>query len=138
MSTNNKSVGRGKTNGDSNRSMKKLQVLNYELGILFIVPPPPLSGGITNNLDDMVLPFVTPAPRYGYSDRPATKQAMRDTAMKQHRELENIVEEEEEEFPVEDEVVECSNNIVGGGVEEENEEEVAYGDMLWEQTPICV
>ncbi|XP_061369912.1 uncharacterized protein LOC133312686 [Gastrolobium bilobum] len=110
-----------------------LHICNYELGIIFTFPPtenndcPKVK---TTKLDDIILPFVVPAPKYGSRDRPATKQAMREVmAELAEREREKNAEEEMmEELLEEEEEVEATN-YVG----EENEEEKAYADILWSQ-----
>lgn len=111
----------------------KLRICNYELGIVFVVPPPdtkgPSAGDI--NLDDIVLPFVVPAPKYGPGDRPATKLAMkelltelRDASRVDPAELEEIVED----YPEVEELLEVTDEVT-----EEKEEEKAYADALWSQ-----
>ncbi|GAB2300777.1 hypothetical protein Dimus_034813 [Dionaea muscipula] len=95
----------------------RLHVCNYELGIIFIFPEPEpkssIKKGLLSCLDDVALPFVVPAPKYGPRDRPATKQAMREalaeltnrqketpadegTAIEEAMEEEIILDEEEE------------------------------------------
>ncbi|CAK7336886.1 unnamed protein product [Dovyalis caffra] len=126
-----KSKEPGKTN---TRLSSRLHVSNYELGIIFTFPPTETKA-ITNkdcaNLDDIVLPFVVPAPKYGLTDRPATARAMRE-ALTELTELERdelIAEEVIEEIPEEeDEAVEATDYVV-----EEKEEEKAYAEMLWIQ-----
>ncbi|OVA03083.1 Forkhead-associated (FHA) domain [Macleaya cordata] len=117
----------------------RLHVCNYELGIIFVVPPsdttPKGTTSKCSNLDDIVLPFVVPAPKYRRSDRPATAQAMRE-ALVELAELEKDFLEEaeavgemmEEEIPEEEEVVEVSEYV-----QEEKDEEKAYAETLWSQ-----
>lgn len=115
----------------------RLHISNYELGIIFIVPPSDAINYSTKqesqNLDDIVLPFVVPPPKYGPRDRPATAQAMRE-ALKEVREVDeaelavcDLMEAgmaEEEEEVVED----VQYNVV-----QEKEDEKAYADKLWTQ-----
>jgi Tyrosyl-DNA phosphodiesterase len=56
----------------------KLHICNYELGIIFLYPERSLGCGTAINIDDVKLPFETPAPKYRPEDRPATAQAMRE------------------------------------------------------------
>ncbi|CAK9186870.1 unnamed protein product [Ilex paraguariensis] len=117
----------------------RLHICNYELGIVFIVPPSDRKGcpkPKNTNLDDIVLPFVMPAPKYRPTDRPATAQAMREAVAeltKQEMEkyltaadagelMEDEITEEEEE------VLETTNYVV-----EEKEEDKAYAETLWSQ-----
>lgn len=118
----------------------RLHISNYELGIIFIVPPPDSVGSMkeTNeNLDDIVLPFVVPPPRYRPTDKPATPQAIREALAElseQEKEIngaaasavdgdwmeDGVTEQEEEE------VVEPPQNV-----SREKEDEKEYADKLW-------
>ncbi|KAG6754310.1 hypothetical protein POTOM_042337 [Populus tomentosa] len=126
-----KSKETGKTN---TYSSSRLHVSNYELGIIFTFPPTE-TNGITNkdctNLDDIVLPFAVPAPKYGLTDRPATARAMSE-AVAELAGLERerlIAEEMIEEIPdEEEEAVEATDYAAV-----EKEEEKAYAEMLWNQ-----
>lgn len=113
----------------------RLHISNYELGIIFIVPPSDAIDSTKQNLDDIVLPFVVPPPKYGPRDKPATAHAIRE-ALKEEREVdeavlavdddvmeEGIIEEEEEE------VMEAAQYKVV----QEKEDEKAYADKLWTQ-----
>ncbi|WOL01797.1 hypothetical protein Cni_G10514 [Canna indica] len=98
--------------GDAAMTTSRLHICNYELGVIFIVPRPNLSerdGGNISNLDDFVLPFVMPAPRYKNGDRPATAQAMREALAKvtlvKHSLAENAVEEINEDILDEEEEI---------------------------------
>ena len=119
----------------------RLHICNYELGIIFIFPPTETKGDTgenCTNLDDIVLPYVVPAPKYGFKDRPATMQAMREALAeltKQEREkfaeiiateemVEEILDEEEEE----EEAIKETSYVV-----EEKEDEKAYAEQLWSQ-----
>ncbi|KAJ4824263.1 hypothetical protein Tsubulata_031292, partial [Turnera subulata] len=118
----------------------RLQICNYELGIVFLFPPPDTLDIVKDNqgnLDDVVLPFVVPAPKYGPTDKPATKLAMREAlAELNEQERQKLVElatteEIIEEMPdEEEEVVETPDCVVE---EKEKEEEKAYAEMLWVQ-----
>lgn len=110
-----------------------LHICNYELGIIFTFPPsennecPKVK---STKLDDIVLPYVVPAPKYGSLDKPATKLAMREVMTElAEREGEKQAEEEimEEILEEEEEIEEI--NCVG----EEKEEEKAYAEILWSQ-----
>ncbi|KAF5932646.1 hypothetical protein HYC85_028817 [Camellia sinensis] len=129
-----KAVGAVKTNSVLG---SRLHVCNYELGIVFIVPPSDANGSPNHksrSLDDIILPFVVPAPKYRPSDTPATKQAMREALAEWEREmsLEAIASGElmEEEIPdEEEEVLEATDYVV-----KEREDEKAYADILWSQS----
>ncbi|KAL8456910.1 hypothetical protein ACS0TY_034947 [Phlomoides rotata] len=116
----------------------RLHISNYELGIIFIVPPSDAIGYSTKqetqNLDDIVLPFVVPPPKYGPRDKPATAQAIRE-ALKEEREVDEAVlavdgDLMEEGITEEEEVVmeAAQYNVV-----QEKEDEKAYADQLWTQ-----
>ncbi|THG01521.1 hypothetical protein TEA_020777 [Camellia sinensis var. sinensis] len=104
-----KAVGAVKTNSVLGLG---LHVCNYELGIVFIVPPSDANGSPNHksrSLDDIILPFVVPAPKYRPSDTPATKQAIREAVAEWEREisLKAVASGElmEEEIPDEEEEV---------------------------------
>ncbi|KAJ0988696.1 hypothetical protein J5N97_007052 [Dioscorea zingiberensis] len=112
----------------------RLHICNYELGILIVVPPPKEADKGNLDLDEVMLPFVTPAPKYKESDKPATALAMREAlaeATVAQREISlgafaaedgDVPEEAEEEISNTDEFV-----------AEEKEEERIYAEMLWSQ-----
>lgn len=114
----------------------RLRICNYELGIIFIVAPPETKGGTyrnDSNLDDIVLPFVMPAPKYRPEDMPATRQAMKEAlaelAEQDVEKLADIAATKEmmEEILVEEnEEIEATDYVV-----EEKEDEKAYAKMLW-------
>ncbi|VFQ87253.1 unnamed protein product [Cuscuta campestris] len=124
----------------SNPSLgSKLHICNYEVGVVFVVPP--TSDAIeTKQLDDIVLPFVVPPPIYKPTDRPATPQAMRE-ALAQLSEAEKCgIESSEhcgealmEEMPNEDEEEAILQNASNAYAEEEKEDEKAYAGCLWRQ-----
>lgn len=134
------SVDRSASNMSSSSLLgSRLHVSNYELGIVFTVPP---SDGWSNEneqcrgLDEINLPFVIPAPRYRTWDRPATAQAMRE-ALAEVAGLERGIpksipttgEVSAEEVPdEEDEIVEVVDFN-----RKEKEDERAYADKLWSQ-----
>ncbi|XP_027341229.1 uncharacterized protein LOC113854452 isoform X2 [Abrus precatorius] len=108
-----------------------LHICNYELGIIFTFPPrenndcPKLK---STNLDDIILPFVVPAPKYGSRDRPATMQTMREVMVElAEKGREKHAEQEMEELDEEEELE--STNYV----EQEKEEEKVYAEILWSQ-----
>uniref|UniRef100_A0A7C9A1B0 Uncharacterized protein n=1 Tax=Opuntia streptacantha TaxID=393608 RepID=A0A7C9A1B0_OPUST len=131
---------KGPEKGDS--SCERLHVCNYELGVIFVFPPPGTEGSHANDpssLDDVDLPFIMPAPKYGPRDRPATMRAMREALAElaeqeermERAQLDAAVEMMEEVPGEEDEdevVVEAGN-----GVPLDEEEEKAYADVLWSQ-----
>lgn len=128
-----------KINGNTNYSSlgSRLHACNYELGILFISPPPDAHCKINQqtNLDDIVLPFVVPAPKYRPADKPATAQEMREALLEQTergREVNAAAKEADEwiqeEIPVE-EVIEATDYYVV----KEREDEKAYAEKLWNQ-----
>jgi hypothetical protein len=87
-----------------------------------------------HGIDDIVLPFVVPPPRYKQSDRPATQLAMRE-AMTEACVLQSngpvdLSQETDEDIPDEEdedmvELSDCS--------QEEKEEEKIYAETLWGQ-----
>ncbi|XP_058226556.1 uncharacterized protein LOC131335283 isoform X1 [Rhododendron vialii] len=116
----------------------RLHICNYELGIIFIVPPPDSTASSkhkTANLDDIVLPFVVPAPKYKSSDTPATAQAMREALVDRGRQMfmESAAAGEvmDEEVPddEDDDIVVASDFFT-----EEKEDEKAYAEKLWSQS----
>ncbi|KAJ7945195.1 Tyrosyl-DNA phosphodiesterase [Quillaja saponaria] len=129
-----------KSNGSvkENTSDLGLHICNYELGIIFICPPTDTNGSPminSTNLDDITLPFVMPAPRYGPMDRPATMQAMREaltelTKQESDKLVESATDEEiMEEIPDEEEEEMPATSYVT----KEKEEEKAYAEILWSQ-----
>lgn len=124
-----------KANGEArgNSVMQRpthLHICNYELGIIFIVPPSDNEKGAS--LDDIVLPFVVPAPKYKPRDRPATAQAMREALAELSEEQEAVVtgKDVEEEIPYEEEEAAETPTCIA---DQDNEEEKAYADILWSQ-----
>ncbi|KAL3001504.1 hypothetical protein AAZX31_08G006000 [Glycine max] len=119
-----------------------LHICNYELGIIFTFPPTENNGCLevkSTKLDDIILPFVVPAPKYRSSDRPATKQAMREVMVElAEREKEKHTEEEMmDELDDEEEYVELPEELEATNyVEQENEDEKAYADILWSQVDL--
>lgn len=109
-----------------------LHICNYELGIVFTFPEEDRdsSKAKSTNLEDIVLPFVVPAPKYGSRDRPATMQAMREAmAEPTERQQEDRLEEEIMEEIIEgEEEMEAANYV-----SVEKEEEKAYAEILWNQ-----
>ncbi|GAV73409.1 FHA domain-containing protein/Tyr-DNA_phospho domain-containing protein/HIRAN domain-containing protein [Cephalotus follicularis] len=124
------------TKGSEPQKNSSLRICNYELGIIFIFPPAEAessSSKESTKLDDIVLPFVVPAPKYDSRDRPATAQAMREalaevTAQERERllELETTYEMMEEIPDEEEDVIEGMDYVA-----EEKEEEKAYAETLW-------
>ena len=122
----------------------RLHISNYELGIVFVVPPPDGAKENTENLDDVGLPFVVPPPRYRPTDKPATAQAIREALAKlseQEKEMNEAAAmatdgdwmeegdtEHEEEEGEEEEVAEAIQYV-----SREKEDEKAYADQLWSQ-----
>ncbi|KAK9278228.1 hypothetical protein L1049_027790 [Liquidambar formosana] len=125
--------------GKSNSSLgSTLHICNYELGIIFVFPPSETKGSNkhrSTNLDDIVLPFVVPAPKYGPQDRPATAHSMWEALAEPTKQVrEKFVEVEtsgdmmEEEIPdEEDEVLEASDYVI------EKEHDKVYAEILWSQ-----
>ncbi|MQL79959.1 hypothetical protein Taro_012382 [Colocasia esculenta] len=117
---------------------QRLHICNYELGVLFIVPPPGTCkniDGLKSSLDVIDLPFVMPAPKYQHSDRPATTQAMREVALLERESslASEVVEEMmNEEIPdEEEEIIETAEFMA-----REKEEEKIYAEMLWSQVEL--
>ncbi|KAL1533248.1 hypothetical protein AAHA92_33159 [Salvia divinorum] len=142
--------GRPLSDGRSNGNMRnnsalgsRLHISNYELGIVFIVPPPDGAKENTENLDDVGLPFVVPPPKYRPTDKPATAQAIREAlAELSEREKEtneatamatdgDWMEEGVTEHADEEEEEEVAKTIQY--VSREKEAEKAYADQLWSQ-----
>ncbi|CAL5444299.1 unnamed protein product [Camellia sinensis] len=136
ISLRTKAVGAVKTNSVLG---SRLHLCNYELGIVFIVPPSDANSSPNHkspNLDDIILPFVMPALKYRPSDTPATKQAMREALAEHEREIsmeavafEELMEEEEDIADEEEEVLEATDYVA-----KEREDEKAYADILWSQS----
>ncbi|KAK4362105.1 hypothetical protein RND71_017346 [Anisodus tanguticus] len=111
---------------------------SYELGILFITPHPDAQGKTNQraNLDDLVLPFVVPPPKYRPADKPATPQEMREALFEQTELRRDVFEAAkeadewvQEEIPEEEEeVIEATGFVV-----KEKEDEKAYAEKLWSQ-----
>ncbi|XP_042501635.1 uncharacterized protein LOC122079325 isoform X2 [Macadamia integrifolia] len=118
--------------GTNSAQHSKLHLCNYELGIIFTIPPSDRS----MNLDDIALPFVIPAPKYGPRDQPATAQAMKEALFelaekKKHMEgamMEDVMTDEEFLDEEEEEIVETKDYV-----DEEREEENTYAETLWSQ-----
>ncbi|XP_007038197.2 PREDICTED: uncharacterized protein LOC18605236 [Theobroma cacao] len=141
------SVGINASGLDKTKSFitSRLHICNYELGIIFLFPPTEtkcIANQSSTKLDDIALPFVVPAPKYGSRDRPATAQAMREAlAELSERKTKSLVEVEitenmMEEVPDEDEEVSEATNYVA----EEKEEDKTYAEKLWSQvdsSPSC-
>ncbi|KAG8081823.1 hypothetical protein GUJ93_ZPchr0014g47153 [Zizania palustris] len=96
----------------------RLHICNYELGIIFIVPPSDMSkqpGGRRHEINDVALPFVVPPPQYMPGDRPATSLAMREAmaeaSILESNSLIDLLEDTDEDIPDEDDehVVELSD-----------------------------
>ncbi|CAI9113790.1 OLC1v1014469C4 [Oldenlandia corymbosa var. corymbosa] len=123
------------TNMSSSILGSRLHICNYELGIIFTVPPSDSKGRgheTGRSLDDIVLPFVTPARKYRPRDEPATARAMREALAaftELDREIDEFVEMNGECPDEEEEVLETGDDFVA----EEREEERAYADKLWSQ-----
>ncbi|KAF3540916.1 hypothetical protein F2Q69_00018518 [Brassica cretica] len=121
---------------NATRSVRKLRVCNYELGIVFVFPPPheETDSCDGSKIDDIVLPFVVPAPKYGGSDRPATGLAMREALAEFREGSRSVFGESEVEEVEEEEEDEAEAEVRGEFVaEEEKQEEKAYGEALWSQ-----
>ncbi|XP_024173194.1 uncharacterized protein LOC112179103 isoform X1 [Rosa chinensis] len=130
-----------KTNGRGNDNSsldQMLHICNYELGIIFTFPQTETDSSAyqkSTNLDDIVLPFVVPAPKYKRGDRPATTLAMwqalselSEKEREKHRQ-EEMEAEAMEEILDEDEVVEATDYV-----DKEKEDEKAYAEILWSQS----
>ncbi|XP_038709596.1 uncharacterized protein LOC120004342 isoform X2 [Tripterygium wilfordii] len=128
--------------GKNNSSLGlKLHVCNYELGIIFVFPPTPMNGTInqcSRNLDEVVMPFVVPVPKYGPGDNPATMQAMsRALSDRSDKDCVNLAEIGSTEDMIdefsdeEDQVIETADYV-----EEDREEEKTYAEMLWSQVDL--
>ncbi|PIN04333.1 hypothetical protein CDL12_23130 [Handroanthus impetiginosus] len=129
--------------GNNSALGSRLHISNYELGIIFIVPPPDKIDCVKQNirnLDDIVMPFVVPPPKYRPRDKPATAQAIREalSELSEHeREInESVLDicgdwmEEEIAEQEDEEVLETTQYVT---VRQEKEDEKAYADKLWSQ-----
>ncbi|XP_051130802.1 uncharacterized protein LOC127251226 isoform X2 [Andrographis paniculata] len=140
--------GRPLSNPQPNRSTRhnskatgsRLHISNYELGIIFVVPPPDTNQHSSRSLDDIVLPFVVPPPKYKQGDKPATAQAMREAVAQlseQERQIADTIEEEgdddDDDAMEEDEGMENEGGYLQVVGVEEREEEKDYADTLWHQ-----
>ncbi|XP_073141599.1 uncharacterized protein [Henckelia pumila] len=99
----------------------KLHVSNYELGIVFIVPPPDSVGCLkesAGSLDDIILPFVVPPPKYSFVDMPATARAMRDAWTEQRE------REREQERALYEAVSATADDCMVEEIPEEEEDEI--------------
>lgn len=112
----------------------RLHICNYELGVIFTVPPSDSKGHGDEkfrSLDDILLPFVTPAPKYRPRDGPATAQAMREV-LTELTELERKIYEAvvitDESPDEEEEILEAADFVT-----KEKEDEKAYAEKLWSQ-----
>ncbi|CAL5017192.1 unnamed protein product [Urochloa decumbens] len=115
----------------------RLHICNYELGIILISPPPGKSKHASESrhkIENISLPFVVPPPRYKWSDRPATRLAMREAAaevcVQQSNNVVDLSDDTDEDVPDEDneqeiELSDCSH--------QEKEEEKIYVEALWGQ-----
>lgn len=116
----------------------RLHICNYELGIVFVFPPP--KGGILKevvdakrpNLDDIALPFVMPAPKYSYNDRPTTAQAVREVVafekgVDQHAAL-------TEEDAIDEDIADDEDVFEYVDTTKEKDDEKIYAEMLWSET----
>ncbi|XP_027124708.1 uncharacterized protein [Coffea arabica] len=109
----------------------RIHICNYELGIIFTVPPSDKKDNGDEkhgNLDDIVLPFATPAPKYKPRDEPATAQAMREVLTEMEREMDAAIAISGECPDEEDEVLEAADFVTV-----EKEDEKAYAERLWSQ-----
>ena len=111
----------------------RLHICNYEFGLVFIVPPSErtyYNDNIHSDLDDIILPFVVPAPRYRSVDIPATKFAMSrayaELAYQEREKRVEVMDDEEELMDEEEELLEVPDTVV-----EEKEDEKAYAEKLW-------
>ena len=83
-----------------------------------------------HGIDNISLPFVSPAPRYKHSDRPATPLAMREAMAEACIPQSNDLSEETDEDIVDEDdelVVELSD------CSPEEKEEKIYAETLWGQ-----
>ncbi|XP_039125962.1 uncharacterized protein LOC120261995 isoform X2 [Dioscorea cayenensis subsp. rotundata] len=125
----------------ANELSPRLHICNYELGILIVVPPSKEVDKESLGLDEVILPFVTPAPKYREGDRPATTKAMREAlaeAAVAEGEISAAVFAAEDgdvqgEEEVEEEEEEEGISETAEFVAEEKEEERIYAEMLWSQ-----
>uniref|UniRef100_A0A7N0ZQX6 FHA domain-containing protein n=1 Tax=Kalanchoe fedtschenkoi TaxID=63787 RepID=A0A7N0ZQX6_KALFE len=125
----------------------RLHICNYEVGIVFLFPPPgsknvilPFSKQDNANIDEIVLPFIMPPPKYKSWDRPATFQALREAliierANQKYQLLpqDDVLETEEEEIVMEEDSAGDIIEAIENNFTVENEEDKAYAEELWSQ-----
>lgn len=127
------------TQRSNSSKVLKLHICNYELGIIFVFPPSEAKVSANHertNMDDIIFPFVVPAPKYGPGDKPATVHAMREAFAKlKERDREYILEAAAANGDIEEEIINEEDEVVEATecVSEEEEEDKAYAEILWSQ-----
>ncbi|CAK9221758.1 unnamed protein product [Sphagnum troendelagicum] len=115
-----------------------LHISNYELGLIFVEPPPrsdlssdtndsnsqvqvskPVKGSEVIGLDRFQLPFVMPPPRYQASDQPATGRAMYGILLELQNQCNTL-----------EEVVDLEERLVEGEVESGESEHIEDAEMV--------
>ncbi|CAM6050039.1 unnamed protein product [Sphagnum compactum] len=115
-----------------------LHISNYELGLIFVEPPPrsdfssdtndsnsqvqvskPVKGSEVIGLDRFQLPFVMPPPRYQASDQPATGRAMYGILLELQNQCNTL-----------EEVVDLEERLVEGEVESGESEHKEDAEMV--------
>jgi hypothetical protein len=119
-----------------------LHISNYELGLIFVEPPPssdtndsnsqvqvskPVKGSEVIGLDRFQLPFVMPPPRYQASDQPATGRAMYEILLELQNQCNTL-----------EEVVDLEERLVEGAVESGESEHIEDAEMVGKVEDVTV
>ncbi|CAK9254243.1 unnamed protein product [Sphagnum jensenii] len=123
-----------------------LHISNYELGLIFVEPPPrsdfssdtndsnsqvqvskPVKGSEVIGLDRFQLPFVMPPPRYQASDQPATGRAMYGILLELQNQCNTL-----------EEVVDLEERLVEGEVESGESEHIEDAEMVGKVEDVTV
>ncbi|CAM6056023.1 unnamed protein product [Sphagnum tenellum] len=123
-----------------------LHISNYELGLIFVEPPPhsdfssdtndsnsqvqvskPVKGSEVIGLDRFQLPFVMPPPRYQASDQPATGRAMYGILLELQNQCNTL-----------EEVVDLEERLVESEVESGESEHIEDAEMVGKVEDVTV
>jgi hypothetical protein len=123
-----------------------LHISNYELGLIFVEPPPhsdfssdtndsnsqvqvskPVKGSEVIGLDRFQLPFVMPPPRYQASDQPATGRAMYGILLELQNQCNTL-----------EEVVDLEERLVEAEVESGESEHIEDAEMVGKVEDVTV
>ena len=136
--------------GDSGNVLgSSLQISNYEIGIVFVEPPPSQylakdehEHGNRLGIDRFIMPFKMPPPIYTDSDRPATGRAITDAyvelralQLKAAEEMDAAAPVLKDEIPEEVEVcnLQQQEEVARSSEVEDAKAEEFYVEALWSQ-----